>query len=317
ADARGARPGARPPGARPAVRVPRSTRPLAELGDTERLAGIWALLAIALFFVCGILFGALDIALHGDLAVGYLDAIVGLALTIVAHEAMHSLAVLAVGGEPRLAVSLRSLPPFVRATSRGRLTRNGSLLALLAPVVVVDLVGIALLVAPVTAGVGFVIVIANSMGSVPDLWKAFELGRLPSWVQCEERGDRTEVWTPPERDAEAGRLRLPGGFRPPATARLLLDWFLWVIVACAAAALAIRLVAGAGTTLTFWRITFASTQHLASGPTVILNVWATLGLGVVLGTLLDVLILLVWRLLTRGSRQARVVASAGRGQAAA
>lgn len=49
----------------------------------------------------------------------------------------------------------------------------------------------------------------------------------------------------------------------------------------------------------------------------ILNVWATLGLGVVLGTLLDVLILLVWRLLTRGSRQARVVASAGRGQAAA
>ena len=294
-----------------ALRVPRSSRLIAELGDAERLAAVWTLLAISLFFVSAIAVSALDIALHGAIAMTPLDVAAGLVVTVVAHEAMHWLGMLAAGGRPELSWTLRSSPPSIGTTCRGRRRRDATHVAMLAPFVVVDLIGLALLVTPLTAGVGLVVVVANTMGSVADLWRALLLVRLPRWVECEEWAGRTRVWAPIDHAAERLPARAPGSFEPPATARLVLDWFVWAIVACAATALLVWILGSIAGTVRVWQLTFASTQTDGAGRLVILNVWAALGLGVVAGTLLDVVVLGVWQALRSrkvGSAQALTAA---------
>ncbi|MGH7920736.1 MAG: hypothetical protein ACREQM_12455, partial [Candidatus Dormibacteraceae bacterium] len=93
------------------MRVPRSSRPLLVLGDSTGLAGVWALGSLGLFVVTAAGFGALDIWLHQTLQTTWLDALCGLLLTIVAHEAVHALSTLAAGGRPRLVAGRRGLLP--------------------------------------------------------------------------------------------------------------------------------------------------------------------------------------------------------------
>lgn len=287
-----------------AVRVPRSTRPLATLADSEDLAGTWALGALGAFAISAAGTGALVFHLYATLQITWLNALIGLVLTIVAHEAVHALAMRAVGGRPHLMWGFRRLLPYLQIGSGVRLGRARTLVSLLAPLVLVDLAGLALLLLPVTSGVGMVVVVANTTGSVPDLWRAVQLVRLPRWVQCDLRGATLVVWAPAEHDRDTIRFQ-PG--RAPATPPLvgvLGTWAFCLLVAEALCAGAVRLAAQWHGAIRVGGVLLASTEQFVTGPDVVLNFLPLVLAGGALGTLAAAVWLTIVQISPRSGRQA-------------
>ncbi len=266
------------------MRVPRSTRPLATLADSEDLAGTWALAALAAFLISAAGTGALVLQLYATLQVTWLDAAVGLLLTVVAHEGVHAGAMRAVGARPRLIWGLRGQLPYFHIGSGARIGRVRALVSLLAPLVLVDLAGLALLILPAMSGIGLAVVVANTTASVPDLWRAGQLARLPRWIQCDLRGPALVIWAPAEHDGE--RIRVRSG-RAPAAAPLvglLGTWVLCVLVAEALCAGAVRLVAQWFGAIRVGGVLLGSTEQFVSGPDVVLNFLPVIVAGGALGT---------------------------------
>jgi hypothetical protein len=267
------------------VRVPRSSRPLLMLADSEDLRGAWALGALAAFLISAAGAGALAFLLYQTVQVTWLDALAGLLVTVVAHQAVHALAVRALGGQPRVLWGVRRLVPCVHVAGRARLSRQQALLTMLLPLVVIDLAALALLLVPATSGIAIAILVANTVGSVPDLWRAGRLARLPRWVQCEHRGATLLIWAP--ADHEHAKLHLPSG-RPPAAPPLvgvLGTWALCLLVAEAVCAGGVRLLAQWHGELSVGGIPLASTEQFVSGPDVVLNFLPLLVAGAAVGTL--------------------------------
>ncbi|MGH7910384.1 MAG: DUF3267 domain-containing protein, partial [Candidatus Dormibacteraceae bacterium] len=206
---------------------------------------------------------------------------------------------------PRLVAGRRGLLPYLHTGSRGRVTRNGGLLTMLAPLVVVDLIGLALLLVPLTSGVGLIILVANSMGSVPDLWRAFQLLRLPRWVECEGRGRTTQIWAPSDHNQEAGLLRTGGAIDPPPLVGVVGAWVLCLLVAEAACAGGVRLLAQFRGSVQIGGLSLASTEQFVSGPDVVLNFWPLVVMGAALGTLAAAVWMLLALLVQRAGRRAR------------
>ena len=267
------------------MRVPRSSRPLLMLADSDDLTGAWALGALAAFLISAAGAGALAFLLYQTVQVTWLDALAGLSVTVVAHQAVHALAVRALGGQPRVLWGVRRLVPYVHVAGRARLSRQQALLTMLLPLVVIDLAALALLLVPATSGIAIAILVANTVGSVPDLWRAGRLARLPRWIQCEHRGTTLLIWAP--ADHEHAKLHLPSG-RPraaPPLVGVLGTWALCLLVAEAVCAGGVRLLAQWHGELSVGGIRLASTEQFVSGPDVVLNFLPLLVAGAAVGTL--------------------------------
>ncbi len=267
------------------MRVPRSIRPLANLADSRELAGTWALGALIAFLISAAAAGLLVFLLYQTVQISWLDALAGLLVTIAAHEAVHALALLGVGGRPQVIWGVRGMVPYVHIAARSRVSRTRSLVTLLLPLVLIDVAALALLLTPATAGVAVAILVANTVASVPDLWRAGRLARLPGWVQCEHRGATVLIWAPEER--EEAQLRLDSGRARamPFLVGWLGTWALCLLVAEAVCAGGVRLLALWQGGVFIGGIRLASTDQFVSGPDVILNFVPVVGAGAALGTL--------------------------------
>jgi hypothetical protein len=284
------------------MRVPRSSRPLALLADSEELAASWALGALVAFVVSAVGAGALAFILYQAIQITWLTALIGLVATIVAHEAVHVLGMRAVGGRPTMVWGFRRLVPYFHVASLTRLTRGQALVTMLTPLVLIDLIGLGLLLLPATSGVAVAVLVANTVGSVPDLWRAGQLLRFPAWIQCEHRGATILVWAPAEHDHAKVRIDARPPAAPPLVAVLGI-WAVCLLVAEAVIAGAVRLAAQWDGALAVAGIRLASTEQFVSGPDVVLNFLPVIVAGAALGTLAAAAWMLVVPVPPRAGRQ--------------
>lgn len=125
------------------------------------------------------------------------DWLVGSAVGILVHEAIHGLAFGAFGVRPSFGFGLKFLLPYAYATSPGALSRNAYLAVGLAPLVFIDLLGMALVViAPHWTWLG-PLVAFNKGGAVGDLWMVGTLLRWPRQTLVEDRKEGFVVLAPP------------------------------------------------------------------------------------------------------------------------
>jgi hypothetical protein len=81
----------------------------------------------------------------------------------------------------------------------------------LAPLVVLNLAGLALMLPATTALLGGAMVVLNTSGAIGDLWMAAIMLASPRWLHVEDMGLGLLAWAPPGHDAEAVRMHVPGG----------------------------------------------------------------------------------------------------------
>lgn len=176
-------------------------RLLASFRLTRSVAVQWSVVSAVGFFVWSYVFGFAAEFLSGapfepitvtagsplEVGFGTVAALVSTALAIVAHELIHGAFMARYGDRPAYGVGVAYFVlPYAYARSDGtRYTRNQLLVVLLAPLVVVSLVGlVALAIAPSS----FLIVplAVNAAGSIGDLWMAALLCGYSSDVRVAE-----------------------------------------------------------------------------------------------------------------------------------
>src|SRR5262245_27011910 len=163
---------------------------------TVGLAGAWTVLGLALLVASGIAVAGLDGALHPDAGQASAVAVLGsillsIPVTLVLHEAVHGLAFLAFGGRPRFGAGVRAGMPYLYAGCPGRrFSLDRFLVVGLAPLVVLDLAGLALMLPGWSAAFGASLVAVNTGGAIGDLWMTGVLLRVPRWVHLEDAGAR-------------------------------------------------------------------------------------------------------------------------------
>ena len=218
----------------PAVAAPASERVpqrLWEIRITPGLAGVWTILGLGLLVGATLGVSWLEVALHPDWrstspVLAVLSVLAALPVTYVAHEGVHGLVFRVFGGRPRYGGGFASgIPYFYAACPGQRFARDRFLLVGLAPLVLLDLAGLALMLAAPAAVFGAALVVFNTSGAIGDLWAAGVLLQAPRWVEIEDDGPSFIAWAPAERTAP----RLPLGLDFPA-GRWVLPWFLTTLV---------------------------------------------------------------------------------------
>ncbi len=178
-----------------------STELVAEIRLTRSLAVQLTLVASMGFFLFVPLFAAAYERLTGrTLAatefgvlspvefVSGLVVVFGLMVAVtLAHELLHGVVMSRYGGTPAYGLGVTHVAlPYAYAESMGTsYTRNQALIVLLAPLVVISVVGFALLLAFPTPWL-LVPLAANAAGSVGDVWMALVLLQYPPSVRVDE-----------------------------------------------------------------------------------------------------------------------------------
>src|SRR5207245_7482223 len=202
----------------PATPVTAGHRRLWNLELGPGAAGLVMLVSIVLLVASAVAFGWLGARLHhGGGAAGLLEVGVALLLAfllgIPGHEAIHALAFRILGKRPQFGFGVRSLMPYFYVTCPGSyFSRNHYLASVLAPLVVLDLVGLALLVPAATAVFGLALLIINTSGSAGDVWMAGLLAQCPTWLQVEDTKGGFTAWAPAQYASQAPHC--PIGLNP-------------------------------------------------------------------------------------------------------
>lgn len=203
--------------------------PIYHFQITPRLALQWSGLSLILILMTLIGVAAFYEAIHGEswgifppnmhTQVGQIllaiAGIVGIPFgTIVMHELVHGIAFAAFGGSPRYGMKFTYLLPIAYATAPGdRFSRNDFVVIGLAPLVMIDLIGLMILaIAPHFAWVGWVVVL-NTAGAIGDIWIVALLLRSPPSIQIEDREDGIAIYAP----KTIGRQDLPFAYSRRAT----------------------------------------------------------------------------------------------------
>ncbi len=193
-------------------------------------------------------FGWLASRLHPVIgAVGVAEMGVALLLAFVlsipAHEGVHALALLSLGKRPQFGAAVRSLVPYFYVTCPGSyFSRNQYVAAVLAPFVVLDLVGLALLVPAPTAVFAVAFLVINTSSSAGDLWTAGMLAQSPNWLQVEDTRGGFTAWAPVQYAGRAETPRVPIGLNPRVMAWIA-GWLAVSLACLVAFAFAILLIA--------------------------------------------------------------------------
>jgi hypothetical protein len=105
---------------------------------------------------------------------------------IVPHEWVHGLAIRRYGGDPRYGVGVAHfILPYAYATTDHRFTRNQFVVVLLAPLVLLTLVGVPAMLVFEWGWLALPLA-ANAGGAVGDLWMTLTLLGYPSRVHVED-----------------------------------------------------------------------------------------------------------------------------------
>ncbi len=182
------------------------TPDLSRLGTFEisgRAAAIVSVISLPVALLALVAAAALAAVLHpslGDasvieIAVPLLLALVG---TLFAHEGMHALAFLALGGHPRFGTMRSGGLPFLYVSCPGRRFHPIPFIAVgLAPLILLDLVAVGLMADLHTVGFAIGVLCVNTAGSVGDLWLSgivLSRGRATRW---EAAAGHFVLWGPP------------------------------------------------------------------------------------------------------------------------
>jgi hypothetical protein len=126
---------------------------------------------------------------------------------------VHALAFRSLGKRPQFGAGVRSLTPYFYVTCPGAyFSRNQYLATVLAPLVLLDLLGLALLVPAPTAVFGLALLVINTSGSAGDLWMAGLLAQSPNWLQVEDTRGGFTAWAPAQSASQAPHI--PIGLNP-------------------------------------------------------------------------------------------------------
>lgn len=189
---------------------------LARFGMSRTLVLQWTAVSTLGFLVSLVMFLALYYVVTGDgtatelslgldpdglwwwnLALSILAVVALMALVILPHELCHGIAIRAFGGNPRYGVGVAYFVfPYAFATTDTRFTRNQFLVVVLAPLVVLTLLGVPLMVLfewPWLA----VPLAMNAGGAVGDVWMALILLSYPPGVSVLDSETGLEVYGPP------------------------------------------------------------------------------------------------------------------------
>jgi hypothetical protein len=279
-------------------------RPVYTFEMTTSLAGLWAVLSTLLLLAAMVAI-ALVYAVLGRAPLtrgsNLLLLPVALLVTLPLHELVHAVFVFLFGGRPRFGAGIKGAMPYLYVTDPGRrFNRNRFLKVALAPLILIDLVALALILIQPAWSWAAVVFVVNTSGAIGDLWVVGLLVRFPAWVLVEDRTLGFAVWSPRGRnrnqvDAAAPRNRVPA---PP--------WLgAWFFSACAIyAALPVALIP-----LAEWLRGRSATYELGLGPLTLVKIYAPSPRGLeldlnllligVLAALLAVPLTLVWRRLRR------------------
>jgi hypothetical protein len=171
----------------------------------SRLIGVQALALIS-FVLFGLLFASLAIslgklALSGAFALGLRETgalLVGIALTLVAHELTHGLVMRLAGATPRYGIFWQGM--MLYATSPGyAYQRNTYVAILLAPFALISalaVLGIGLLPGSPWTTLVVICGAVNASGAIGDLWMARIALRYPVTARIVDERDGMRVFVP-------------------------------------------------------------------------------------------------------------------------
>lgn len=192
--------------------------------STSRLLAAQAL-AVAGFLIFGWVFISLAITLGAMPASGtfvlelgpMILLLIGVVLTLIAHEGVHGLAMSFSGAKPRYGILWKGL--MLYATAPGfAFTRNAYVFVLLAPFVLISaLVVLGLWLFPgsqwtvtwVACGV------LNASGAVGDLWMTLIALRYPATARIMDEHDGMRVFLPQTEPTDHQAARAPDPFNLP------------------------------------------------------------------------------------------------------
>ncbi|GAB7018076.1 hypothetical protein JCM18750_09370 [Halostagnicola bangensis] len=180
-------------------------RPLETFRVTRAVALQWVAVSSVGFFAFAYLFADVLARIRGEslepivlpissqpATLGWLVVFVVLvALVIALHETIHGLLMAHCGGEPTYGVGVSYfIVPYAYTNSSGGYTRNQMLAILLAPFVVISVLGV-LTMAVYPSPILVVVLAANAAGSIGDLWMAAVLVQFPPAVWVGPMPDRS------------------------------------------------------------------------------------------------------------------------------
>src|SRR3989442_4760143 len=183
------------------ARVQASTASIEEPAYVFELAGpiaiVWMLLGTCLVLVAAAGVGAVYYGLGRRADLQLVPMVIAMVAVLPIHELVHAGAVLAVGSRPRFGAGFKSGLPVLWVTYPGqRVSRDAALAIALAPLVLIDLVGLALIWWQPTWTWAAVAIVVNTSGAIGDLWFTGLLARFPRWALVEDRDTGFAMWAP-------------------------------------------------------------------------------------------------------------------------
>lgn len=168
------------------------TEPITWMPDKRTLV-VWQIAGTAIFFISLLVFayiavGESDVAVTiGDIAV----AVVLTVLVLIAHEAIHAVAMRAFGARPRFGAKMmgRSLPALYCTSPGYRFSRPQFVVVALAPLVVITLAGLWVLTRTDWAGRSVFALATNASGAIGDLWINWLVLRAAPGTEIEDLED--------------------------------------------------------------------------------------------------------------------------------
>jgi len=157
---------------------------------SRELTVIWAGMGILSLFVFGCFFKLVHTSITqnaGDFEgtpITILIAISTIVFTMLFHEFIHGIAVSMYGGKPRYGTGVAHyILPYLYTTTETIFRRNQFIVILIAPLVVISVLGvISMIVFPAIAHWFLIPLTMNAAGAIADLWMTFSLIRYPEHI---------------------------------------------------------------------------------------------------------------------------------------
>jgi len=182
-------------------KVQASTASIEEPAYVFELAGsigiVWMILGTCLVLASAAGVAAVYHCLGRRAELQLVPMLIAIVAVLPIHELVHAGAVLAVGGRPRFGAGFKSGMPVLWVTYPGqRVSRDAALAIALAPLMLIDVVGVALICWQPSWTWAAVAIVVNTSGAIGDLWFTGLLARFPRWALVEDRETGFAVWAP-------------------------------------------------------------------------------------------------------------------------
>jgi hypothetical protein len=135
-------------------------------------------------------FLAVDFTLRADLLVGLIIA--AIVIVVVLHEGLHGGVGILLGHRPVFGLE----PPLVYTTYREKIRRNHLIAIALGPLVLIDIVCIALYSLGLVRLFADLCFAVNTIGALGDVWIVLKISRHPPPSLIQDTRTGVQVWSP-------------------------------------------------------------------------------------------------------------------------